>query len=423
MNGRHDRNGARGEADREGAAEGVLGGDGERAVLEAVVRLGRVVLAERDRAGSRSAAGDDGPAAGRCVGREDGRSRTHGEERGEQRGRDGYAERLLEFVQSRNLSHAFVWSVSARGASGSDRPVCSFRCPIRLSLPLLPSGNPERQGAPCAPCSYGDMVCPGDGGGVRCGLSVGVGVGEGEGVGSAVALGDGTGVAVGAGVAVGEGVGVGAADSVGEAVGAGVAVGDGVGAGVAMGAVVTLGVAVTGAAVDGRVVADAASCVAGADKVGVATGLRVAPRPAVTGSLLINSDAARTSAPPRRVTTRIVATKVPVVRTAPRRICVRRSASQEWWSRRRARASMAAARIRSSRSRDGGGVAGRLASSERMRAAAASSARQAAHPLTCALNHAKSAGRSSSSVNESVSCRARSHAGLRPKVVLVTLLT
>ena len=218
--------------------------------------------------------------------------------------------------------------VDAEGApSGSDRPVCSFRAPIRLSVPLMPSGNPERQDAHCAPRSYGDSVGCADGGGVRRGFSVGDGVGVGVGVGSAVALGDGS--------TEGEGEGEGSGGTVGaaESDGTGVITGSGVAETTEL----------------GRGVAGSADWTAGTDVVGVSTGAMVARCPVNTGSCVTNCDAANTNAAPRRATATIVAIKVAVVRIAPRITCVRRSDSHEWWEWRSTRSSRAARRILSSR--------------------------------------------------------------------------
>ena len=253
-------------------------------------------------------------------------------------------------------------------------PSAPSPAPIRLCLPLMPSGNPERQDAHCAPRSYGDGVGSADGGGVRRGFSVGdgSGVGVGEGVGSAVALGDGSteGVAVG----LGSGVALGVADGSGEAVWAGGSVGAGVitGSGVAE----TTGL---GRGVD--VVEGSAVWAAGTEVVGVATGGMVTRGAVNTGKFETTCDAANTNAPPSRATDRIVTIKVPVVRIAPRRTWLRRSESHERWARRRARSSRAATRIRSSRSGVGRGT-GNDPSRPSTRVLLPISAVQAAQPFT-----------------------------------------
>lgn len=213
----------------------------------------------------------------------------------------------------------------------------------------MPSGNPERQDAHCAPRSYGDGVGSADGGGVRRGFSVGdgLGVGVGEGVGSAVALGDGS--TEGVGEALGSGVGLGLAEGSGESEGSMVPAGAGViaGAGVAESTGLGRGVAV----IEGSAVG-----AAGTEGVGVATGAMVARASVNTGSRWTTCDAAKTKAPPSSATDRMVTISVPVVRIAPRMTWVRRSDSHERWSPRRARSSRAASRIRSSRSGVGRGM-------------------------------------------------------------------
>ncbi len=233
----------------------------------------------------------------------------------------------------------------------------------------MPSGNPERQDAHCAPRSYGDGVGLTDGGGVRRGFSVGEGVGVGVGEGSAVALGDGSGVGVGegSGVALGDGSGEGSAAIVGagESVGAGVITGSGV----AETTVLGLGVDI----VPGSAVWAAWSKVG----VGVTTGAMVA----LLNTGTTNCEAAKTNAPPSNATDMMVTINVPVVRIAPRMTWVRRSESHERLAPRPARSPSAARRIRSSRSGVGSGV-GSAASRPISRVAPPSSAAHAAQPLT-----------------------------------------
>jgi len=193
--------------------------------------------------------------------------------------------------------------------------------------------DPERQGATCAPCSYGDGVGDGDGlacgGGVRRGFSVGVGVCCGVGAGDALGSG------VGSGVATSVGLGVGVATSVGLGVGVATWVGSGGGAWVGPGVTTTI----PGVGLAGRGDVVGATVCAG---VGVTSGAMVAP-PVNTGSCATSWEAAKTNAAPSSATVTIVRTRVPVVRIAPRRTWVRRSASQErcsWrrrWSARAAR--------------------------------------------------------------------------------------
>ncbi len=192
--------------------------------------------------------------------------------------------------------------------------------------------GPKRRDGHCPPRSYGNGVGLGvadgaglgvgdglaEGGGVRRGFSVGTGVGSGSGVGSAVAWGVGAGV--GSGVAVTAGVGSGVA--VGATVGAGV--GSGVGASV--GWVETTGCEVWGAAVWTSVGAG----------VGVMSGGSVARVPGASATCVI-IPAANTNAAPRNATVTIATTRVPVVRTAPRKMTTGRVASQERFSWRRSR--------------------------------------------------------------------------------------
>ena len=129
---------------------------------------------------------------------------------------------------------------------------------------------------------------------------MGVGEAVGSGVGVTVAVEVGAGVGVGVGLVVGAAVGA----WVGPAVGAatlttGVGVGF-CGDGVASGAVVGAGVVVR--------------------TTSATRGVHV---------LTTKREAANTSAPPSIVTTAIVATRVPVVRIAPRKIWTHRSDSQE----------------------------------------------------------------------------------------------
>ena len=293
---------------------------------------------------------------------------------------------------------------SGGAPSVSDRPATPSPAPIRLLVPLLPSGNPERQDAHCAPRSYGDGVGSADGGGVRRGFSVGdgSGVGVGEGVGSAVALGvadgsaDGVGVGLGSGVTLG--VALGDADGSGEAVWAGGSVGAGV--------ITGSGVAETtelGRGVD--VVEGSAVWAAGTEVVGVATGGMVTRGPARIGKLATTCDAANTNAPPSSATDRIVTINVPVVRIAPRRTWERRSDSHDRFANRWVRSSKAASRIRSSRSAAGRGT-GSEPRSPSTRVLLPISAVQAEQPLTWAASRAASAARRSSSRNRSISSRA-----------------
>ena len=179
---------------------------------------------------------------------------------------------------------------------------------MRFLYNSLPEG-PERQGAPCTPCSYGDGMGDGDGlawgGGVRRGFSVGVGVGSDVGAGDAVSS------------------GVGSGDAVGSGVGSSVATGVGSGVGACVGPGVTTTIPGVGLAGRGDVVG--ATVCAG---VGVTSGAMVAP-PVNTGSCATSWEAAKTNAAPSSATVTIVRTSVPVVRIAPRRTWVRRSASQE----------------------------------------------------------------------------------------------
>ncbi len=192
----------------------------------------------------------------------------------------------------------------------------------------LPEG-PERQGGPCPPRCYGDGVEPVDAAGV--GDALGVGDELGGGVRRGLTVGDGVtvgiGVAVGAGVTVGSAVAVGAGVTVGSGVGAGVGlgVGLGVGAGVS-GAWVRVGVAV-GFGVPVSPAADGAAL--GAVNVGVTSGATVAPPPVRNEGPLNKLLAANTSEAPTRATTTTVTASVDVVRTAPRKTCVRRSRSQD----------------------------------------------------------------------------------------------
>jgi hypothetical protein len=237
---------------------------------------------------------------------------------------------LIAFRNLFKSCTSYVGLIDCAGGapSVSDRPATPSPAPIRLIVPLLPSGNPERQDAHCTPRSYGDGVGSADGGGVRRGFSVGdgSGVGVGEGVGWAVALGvadgsaEGVGVGLGSGVALG--VALGDADGSGEAVWAGGSVGAGVitGSGVAE----TTGL---GRGVD--VVEGSAVWAAGTEVVGVATGGMVTRGPVNTGKFETTWDAANTNAPPRSATERMVTINVPVVRMAPRRTWVRRSESQD----------------------------------------------------------------------------------------------
>ena len=162
---------------------------------------------------------------------------------------------------------------------------------------------------------------------MRRGFSVGDGVGVGVGEGSAVALGDGS----------TEGVGDGVSSGVGLRLGVGSAAGVGSGGGAWVGFGVTTTIPGVGLAGRGDVVG--ATVCAG---VGVTTGGIVAP-PVNTGSCATSWEAAKTNAAPSSATVTIVRTSVPVVRIAPRRTWVRRSASQErcsWrrrWSARAAR--------------------------------------------------------------------------------------
>ncbi len=205
-------------------------------------------------------------------------------------------------------------------------PTAPSPAPIRLTLPLLPSGNPERQDAHCAPRGYGDGDGPPDGGGVRRGFSVGDGLGSGvgDGVGSAVALGDGSTDGLGVGVGSAVGLGAGLAETVGSAVavGAGVATGSGVAEATGLGR----GVAMSEGSADWA---------AGTNvSVGVATGGMVARGGVNGGNCATNCEAANTKAPPSRATDRIVTTSVPVVRMAPRMTWLRRSDSQDRFARR-----------------------------------------------------------------------------------------
>ncbi len=280
----------------------------------------------------------------------------------------------------------------------------------------MPSGEPERQDAHCAPRSYGDGVGSADGGGVRRGFSVGdgLGVGVGEGVGSAVALGDGSTEGVGDGL--GSGVGLGLAEGSGETEGAKDSVGPGVvtGSGVAESTGLGRGVAV----VEGSAVWAAGTGVS----VGVATGGMVARWPLNTGSCETTCDAANTNAPPSSATDIIVTMRVPVVRIAPRMTWVRRSDSQDRLAPRRARSSRAASRIRSSRSAVGRAT-GSEPSSPRTRVLLPISAVQAAQPLTWPARRAASAAASSSSRNASTRVRAPAQSRAWPTCGFVTLPT
>ena len=257
--------------------------------------------------------------------------------------------------------------------------------------PLLPSGNPERQDAPCAPRSYGDGGW--DGGGVRR-LSVGDGVGVGEGVGVAAGVGEGSTDGEGVGVASAEGLGLALGVSLGLGEGSGVAAGVGgaVGAGVGSGA----GVAETpgvGRGVAGFVAGAAVGTAEAGVSVGVATGARVARATGWNaGSCATTWEAANTNAPPSSATVMIVTIRVPVVRIAPRRTWDRRSESHEPCVLRRRRSSKAASRMRSSRSGVGRGV-GSEPSRPRTRVLPPISAAHAAHPLTWAARRAASAVR------------------------------
>ena len=280
----------------------------------------------------------------------------------------------------------------------------------------MPSGSPERQDAHCAPRSYGDGVGLTDGGGVRRGFSVGEGVGVG--VGAAVALGDGA----GGGEGVGEGVGVGLAlgDGAGLALadGDGLALGDGAGS-----ADVIAGSGVAETTVLGRgVVVGPGSAVGVARSrvgAGVTTGAMVARATTAVRTGTTTCEAANTNAPPSSATDRMVTTRVPVVRIAPRMTWVRRSDSHEWLVPRRARSSSAARRIRSSRSAVGRGT-GSEASNPRTRVLLPISAVQAAQPLTCVASRAASAGLRSSSRNASMSSRACAQSRAWPTCGFVT---
>ena len=246
--------------------------------------------------------------------------------------------------------------------------------------------------------------------GFSVGDGVGVGEGVGEGVGSAVALGDGS--TEGVGDVLGSGVGLGVAEGSGEIEGSR----DSVGAGVITGSGVaeTTGLGRGVAFVEGSAV-----WAAGTEGVGVATGGTVARCPVNTGSWATTWDAAKTNAPPSSATERMVTSRVPVVRIAPRMTWVRRSDSHERWARRRARSSSAAIRIRSSRS----GV-GRMTGNEprrpRTRVLLPISAVQAAQVLTWAARRAASTEPSSSSRNASMSARARAQSRAWPTCGFVT---
>ena len=292
--------------------------------------------------------------------------------------------------------------------------------PIRLLVPLLPSGDPERQDAHCAPRSYGDGGGSPDGGGVRRGFSVGdgSGVGVGEGVGSAVALGvaegssEGDGLGVGVGVGLGSGVALGVAEGSTDTEGCGEAVG----AGVITGAGVT---ASTGVGRGVAVVEGSAVWAAGTEIVGVATGGIVTRGPTIDGKLETTCDAANTNALPSRATDKIVTTSVPVVRIAPRRTWLRRSESQDRRACRCARSSSTASRMRSSRSCVGRGT-GSDPSSPSTRVLLPISAAHAAQPLTCAARRVASAARRSSSRKRSMSWRARAQSKARTSCGFVT---
>jgi hypothetical protein len=288
--------------------------------------------------------------------------------------------------------------------------------PIRLSPPVLPSGNPERQDAPCAPRSYGDGcdacgVVGGlaVGGGVRRGFSVGAGVGSGVGVGSAVALGVGSTEGSGVGVGVGSGVaeGDGSIDTDGSAVL------DGAGVVVDSGDCETAGLGVV------AIVEGSAVWAAGTEVVGVATGSMVARGKLAVITGTTNCDAANTNAPPSSATDRMVTTRVPVVRIAPRTTCVRRSATQDRLAWRRARSSSAATRIRSSRSGVDRGTASEP-SRLRTRVLLPISAEHAGQPRTCAASRAASRGSSSSSRNASMRSLAREQSRACDVVTLYT---
>jgi hypothetical protein len=218
------------------------------------------------------------------------------------------------------------------------------------------------------------------------GWAVGLGEGSTDGDGEALGSTDGLGLGEGSGDADGSGVGAGVADGSG----AGVAVAPGVGWAV--------GLVVPGAAVGA---AETAGSVA------VATGGSVTRGAgANTGSCATTWEAAKTNAPPRRATVRMVTISVPVVRIAPRMTWLRRSQSHECWAPRLRRSSSAASRIRSSRSAVGRGV-GSAPSRPRTRVLPPISAVQAAQPLTWAARRAAFAGSSSSSRNASIRAPAR----------------
>lgn len=220
----------------------------------------------------------------------------------------------------------------------------------------------------------------------------------GDGVGWAVALGAADGSAEGVGVGLGSGVALGVAEGSGEAVGSGGSVGAGVVTGSGVAETTGLGRGV-------EIVEGSAVWAAGTEVFGVATGASVARGPVSSGKLLTNCEAANTNAPPSKATDRIVTTRVPVVRIAPRRTWLRRSDSHDRFAWRRARSSRTASRIRSSKSGVGRG-AGSDPRSPRTRVLLPISAVQAAQPLTCAARRAASAASRSSSRKASMSCRA-----------------
>ena len=304
------------------------------------------------------------------------------------------------------------------------RSGCLFRF-LRLAQ------GPKRRDGHCPPRSYGNVglgdadgagvgVGDGlaDGGGVRRGFSVGTGVGDGSGVGSAVALGDGSRSHGGF-----RGWLRGGSHDRGGFRGwlRGGRRSDGGDRGGLQG--------LLGGGRFGRLGRD--HRVRGRGRGGLDQRRRGRRRHVGRkGSTLIRRErnlgdhpAASTNAPPRKATVTMAATRVPVVRTAPRKMAVGRVASQERCSWRRSRSRIAARRIRSSTSGVAGGT-GRLPSSASSRVAPPSSAWQAGQASTWAASRAASSGASSSARYASIRRRAWACSrGSRPAGGLLTPCT
>lgn len=243
----------------------------------------------------------------------------------------------------------------------------------------------------------GDGVSDGSGLGVAVGSAVGATVGSGVTLGSTLTLGSGVTEAIGSGDGVASGVVVGSGDEVGASMMAGV--GATVGGGVTTRRGVSVGDTTTGAVAAGVLV----GCPVGAAlrvgsvgaSVGVATGGNVAREVSGVegGNGRMNDDAAKTNAAPTSEMAMIVATRVPVVRIAPRRTC-RKNPPSALDSRRIRRSLMAASMIRASRSGEGAGW-GSVRSSSINRVIVPSSAVQLTQSRTCAAS--AMAPRSSSS--------------------------